>query len=490
MLRNAADESRDDATLRALGAGAGHQLAFALARGMVIALPATLVAVGLAFALSPAAPIGWARELEPHTGFAFDGRIIAAGAAVVFVATLAVAAFGAIRGLLAGQRRRGAEAPAVPLTARLARRGGSPAFMAGVRMAFGGGEGRAARGTLAAAAVAVGVCVMALTFAASFRHLTATPRLYGQTWDYETFAGPPPPKEQLQKMLRDPGLPVIAAGAESTVTVNGHDTGVRAWDDLKGVLEPTLTEGRRPRGTDEIALAVKTLEQAHAHVGDVVRVGSGDRVRRLRVVGRAVLPSSKLNKLGYGGMLTYAALSRIDQSAQRGAMLIRLADGRAGQAAKRRLDAYYDGNVVVKPDEVGDFGRIDKMPFYIALLAVTAAAAALAHALVTRVRGGRRDLAILKTLGFTRPQVAATVAWEATTILAVAVLIGLPLGAAAGRFMWHLFARDLGVVPEVVIPIVPVLLLIPAAVIAGNLIAALPGWLAARIRPAPALRTE
>jgi predicted lysophospholipase L1 biosynthesis ABC-type transport system permease subunit len=203
-----------------------------------------------------------------------------------------------------------------------------------------------------------------------------------------------------------------------------------------------------------------------------------------------VLPSSKLNKLGYGGMLTYGALTRIDQSAQRGLMLIRLADGAAGKAAERRLDAFYDANIVVKPDEVGDFGRIDNMPFYIALLAVTAAGAALAHALVTRVRSGQRELAILKTLGFTRPQVAATIAWQATTILGVAVLVGLPLGAAAGRFMWHLFARDLGVVPEVAIPIGPVLLLIPAAVIAGNIIAALPGWLAARVRPAPVLRTE
>jgi predicted lysophospholipase L1 biosynthesis ABC-type transport system permease subunit len=114
----------------------------------------------------------------------------------------------------------------------------------------------------------------------------------------------------------------------------------------------------------------------------------------------------------------------------------------------------------------------------------------LAHALVTRVRSGQRELAILKTLGFTRPQVAATIAWQATTILAVALLIGLPIGAAAGRFTWRLFARDLGVVPEVVVPVVPVLLLIPVAVLVGNALAAPPGWLAARVRPAPALRTE
>jgi hypothetical protein len=35
-----------------------------------------------------------------------------------------------------------------------------------------------------------------------------------------------------------------------------------------------------------------------------------------------------------------------------------------------------------------------------------------------------------------------------------------------------------------------VLLLVPATVLAGNLLAAVPGWLGARIRPARVLRTE
>jgi putative ABC transport system permease protein len=391
---------------------------------------------------------------------------------------------------LAGQRHRLAVAQDSPIGARLLRRVTSPAAAAGIGMAFGRGDRRAARGTFGAAVVAVVVCVIAITFAASFAHLKDTPRLYGQTWDYETFGGPPPPKDQMASILHDGGLSDVAAGADSTLTVNGVDTGVRAWDDLKGAIDPTLTAGRRPRGPDEIALGSKTLDQAHAHLGWLVLVGNGARVRRMHVVGRVVLPSSKTNKLGYGGVMTFAALHRVDGGAQRGLLLIGLADGPAGAAAERRLDAIFDENIVVRPDEVGDFGRIDNMPLYIALLAVCAAAAALAHALVSRVRRGRRELAVLKTLGFTRPQVAATIAWQATTILLVAVMLGVPLGAAAGRFTWDVFARDLGVAPDVVIPLVPVLLLVPATVVAGNLLAAVPAWLGARIRPAPVLRTE
>ncbi len=146
--------------------------------------------------------------------------------------------------------------------------------------------------------------------------------------------------------------------------------------------------------------------------------------------------------------------------------------------------------MAVKPDEVGDFGRVDNMPLYITLLFAVAAAAALAHALVAGIRRRRRDLAILKTLGFTRAQVAATVAWQATTIVAVGVLVGLPLGVGIGRFAWRLFAEDLGVAPEAVVPIWLAVLVIPAAVLLANLIAVLPGWAAARTRPAAVLRTE
>jgi predicted lysophospholipase L1 biosynthesis ABC-type transport system permease subunit len=130
------------------------------------------------------------------------------------------------------------------------------------------------------------------------------------------------------------------------------------------------------------------------------------------------------------------------------------------------------------------------MPLYIALLFTGGAGAALAHALAAGVRRRRRDLAILKTLGFTRSQVAATVAWQATTIVAVAALIGVPLGLGIGRLLWNLFATNLGVLPEAVVPFGPALLVIPGAVLFANAIAALPGWAAARVRPAPVLRAE
>jgi hypothetical protein len=75
-------------------------------------------------------------------------------------------------------------------------------------------------------------------------------------------------------------------------------------------------------------------------------------------------------------------------------------------------------------------------------------------------------------------------------MVAIALLVGLPLGVAFGRWAWVTLAHQIGVVSEPVTPVPPVLLIIPATVLLANLIAVAPAWIAARIRPALALRAE
>ena len=89
-----------------------------------------------------------------------------------------------------------------------------------------------------------------------------------------------------------------------------------------------------------------------------------------------------------------------------------------------------------------------------------------------------------------RRQVWFTLMWETTTLVSLALLIGLPLGALIGRFAWSVFATDLGAVAEPQIAWIPLLLTIPIALLVANLIATIPAWLATRTRPAVALRAE
>jgi ABC-type antimicrobial peptide transport system permease subunit len=104
------------------------------------------------------------------------------------------------------------------------------------------------------------------------------------------------------------------------------------------------------------------------------------------------------------------------------------------------------------------------------------------------VRRRRRDLAILKTLGFRRRQIAAAVAWQATSFILVALAAGLPLGVAAGRWAWDLAAAQLESAAPPVIPALAIALIVPAALLAGNALAAIPARTAARTAPAISLR--
>jgi ABC-type lipoprotein release transport system permease subunit len=139
---------------------------------------------------------------------------------------------------------------------------------------------------------------------------------------------------------------------------------------------------------------------------------------------------------------------------------------------------------------VANFGGVNDLPAVISGVLVATSLAALAQTLIGAVRRRRRDLAILKTLGFDRHQVLATVVCQAMTLAAIGLLIGLPLGDAIGRWVWNSFANELGVVPDAVTPVPLLLAMVPCTVVLASLIATIPGQIAAKTRPALVLRAE
>lgn len=118
------------------------------------------------------------------------------------------------------------------------------------------------------------------------------------------------------------------------------------------------------------------------------------------------------------------------------------------------------------------------------------AVAALTLTLVASVRQRRRDLALLKTIGFVRRQLAAAVAWKATVAAAVGIVIGIPLGLVVGRWLWDLFAQQISAVPYPTVSIPSVVLVALGTVLLANLVAAAPARAAARTPTALMLRAE
>jgi ABC-type antimicrobial peptide transport system permease subunit len=140
------------------------------------------------------------------------------------------------------------------------------------------------------------------------------------------------------------------------------------------------------------------------------------------------------------------------------------------------------------PVEVDRLQQIDAIPASIAALLAVLALLAVGHALVTAVRRRRSELGLLKVLGFDRRQVRATVAWQATTLGTVGLVLGIPAGILIGRVAWQLIANGLGVSDAVTTPTLWLLLTVPAVLLIVNLIALVPARAAARTVPAIALR--
>jgi ABC-type lipoprotein release transport system permease subunit len=143
-----------------------------------------------------------------------------------------------------------------------------------------------------------------------------------------------------------------------------------------------------------------------------------------------------------------------------------------------------------RPAEVLNYASVRDVPLLLGAVLAVLAVGTLAHVLLTGVRRRRRDLAVLKTLGLTRPDVLRLVAWQATALAGAALLTGVPLGVIAGRAAWAFFASGTGVDPRPDVPLPLVLLAVPVTLLLANAIAALPGWTAARLRPARVLRAE
>ncbi|MGH8997616.1 MAG: FtsX-like permease family protein, partial [Acidimicrobiales bacterium] len=118
------------------------------------------------------------------------------------------------------------------------------------------------------------------------------------------------------------------------------------------------------------------------------------------------------------------------------------------------------------------------------------AVVALGLTLLASVRRRRRELALLKTLGFTRRQLATTVAWQASVAVAVGTVVGVPVGIVIGRLLWATFAGEINAVPVAVVPVLSVGLIALSALVLANLLSYVPGRLASATPTAVLLRAE
>ncbi len=501
-------ESDDFPTLQAMGMTHAQLLGVVLVRTAAVALVAGAVASAVAYAGSAFMPIGSARLAEPHPGLAFDAVAIGVGGGLIVVLTVLISAVPGRR----AARRAGTSARmlsdhrtrASRLTNWLARASAPPTMVTGVRLATEPGHGRTAvpvRTTLAGVIIGLTALTAAITFGASVDHLTSTPRLYGVAWDAEIDSPSLGDNRALDDIVPAlsamPGVEALSVGGTAVpVHVDDVAADAIAMDVVRGSVLPPAREGRQPVAPDEIALGGKTLDALHKHVGDSVVVDvDGLGSAELRIVGQVVLPPVGDNGIfGEGAILPYQALLRaVPDGPPPNAVLVRFASDTArrdGMAALRAELPYVQVYQPGTPIDIVDFGRVRSIPMLLAGLLGFVAAATLVHALVTVVRRRRRDLALLKALGFVDGQIRRTVRWQAASIAVIALVIALPVGITLGRSLWDVAASELGIVAEPVTPVGLLSLLAPIVLVLAVAVAAAPARLASRTVTAEALRIE
>jgi hypothetical protein len=517
LARQSRVESEDYPTMAALGANRRQLMALGMAQTLVVGLVGAAGAVAVATLLSPIAPLGEARVAENSTGIAFDTPVLLLGALGTLVVVLVLGLWPALR---AADALRADGHPIISgpsaLATRLAATGAPPSAVIGVRNALerraGGASvplGSALLGTVLAVLALSGTAV----FGASLSHLTATPRLYGDTFQLN-FTDPPNGKPNpvlLRSLERNKAVTGITEGVATEILVNKVVVGTIAGTAIRGRLLLATVTGHLPISDHQIGLGATTMSEAGAHVGSLVRVAvtlpSGRRrTGTFQVVSQVSLPVlGGAVSLGTGAVITTAGydntlcppspgrsacLKDALETSNGGGMLVRVASGAAGRAAiSHYLDAYRSTTALaITPTSLINFGEAVNFPLIFGAMLAVVGAATLAHLLVVSVARRRREIGLLKVLGFVDRQVAAAVSWQATTLALIGIVIGVPLGVVAGQAIWNAFANNLGAVPFSVVPIWLVGGLAVGVLVVANLLAIGPALVATRSKPARLLQ--
>jgi ABC-type lipoprotein release transport system permease subunit len=488
----------DQTAQSALGLTRWQRIAVGGFQALPVAVGGAVLAVLAAAAASPLFPIGVARRAEPDTGRRLDGTVLTLGTVAVIAGILLIGLLAAVRITRSSRSEHPIPRRNATITAAVTRAGLTPVATTGVRMALEPGRGPTTvpvRSAIFGAVFGILGVVAVLMFASSLDQLVATPARYGWRWDFAAVADDP---SAFTAAAHQPGLAAAADLVTANVQLDGRPVTAWAFTSLRGTIRPEIIAGRTPNGPDDIALGAATLDELGKTIGDTVHADGPDGSHTYQIVGRAVFPKLDIPQpLANGAAFTGTGLAPIlspdDESFGTHYVIGRITTSAELAAVEHRLatnsqiERPFGPSVPVEADRLR---LVNWLPVTLAALLTVLALLAVGHALVISVRRHRRELAVLKTLGFDRHQIRATVAWQATTLGTVGLIFGIPVGIIIGSLVWRQVANGLGVATTPALPALGLLLIVPCALAAVNLIASFPAHAAARTRPAVALRTE
>lgn len=510
LRRMSQARAADDAVLSALGASTGTRLLVALSVPMVGIAFGLVGGAVLATAISARFPVGIARRAELHPGLAVNWAWTFAGLGIAAVTLGTLAAAVTWQSVNRSSRRVAPHRP-VRLPGMLWRVGLPLAVVEGTRRALSLSPGRdSTRRGIVGVALGVAGIVLAVVFLANAQALVQNPDRFGWAWtemiELRAPAGSSVVHRHLEAASADPAVAAVAGFSPLPFLVDGVRIPGVAVTQGPVPMPVELVHGTVPHGRSQVALGGLTMRRLGVDLGDTVRLGvpGGTRSVSAEVVGEAVFPSigvelmADTTGLGSGVYVPFPTATRITPAPQTG-VAVRFTPG-ASAAARRAALAPFEPAIrrgqafrvsgVQRPDNVVALAEIGPLPGVLVGSLALVVVAEFALTLVSAARSRRRDLAVLKSMGFVRRQLVGLVLWEGVVAAAVATFLGAVVGVALGRYAWLIMTGDLAIADTTVTPLASVGMVGLAVVVGTALVGVVPAWLAARRPVATELASE
>jgi FtsX-like permease family len=493
------------------------------------------VAVLVAAALSPLAPLGPVRAVYPDRGIAWDWTVLGLGAVILIAVLGSASVLTSIANAPRRLRSSAAVGPRRSVSVRRLQVLGLPlATTIGAHFALESPRGRGevpVRSILVGAVLAVTLMTTTLTFSSGLHTLISRPALYGWNWNYMLNPSDDVPPAALRDLNHDPDVAQWSGADYEDITLDGLTVPMLEMP-AHSKVQPPILSGHGLQNNHQIVLGNQSLALLHKKVGQTVTLSYGSPKSApvyippttMTIVGTATFPAvgftssvAQHTSMGTGVLVPEGAqppsftkaISSKDPNLNGPDMIfVRLRPGVSASAGKRNLeeiahvanvafdkDPQGAGNYVTvlgvqRPAQIVDYRSIGATPELLATGLAAGAVIALALTLIASVRRRRRDLAIMKTLGFTKRMLAAAVAWQATIDGLIGAVIGIPLGILFGRELWTLFARDINAVPQPTVPALALVFVGFGTLVVAVIAALWPGRSAAATPPGLVLRSE
>lgn len=257
--------------------------------------------------------------------------------------------------------------------------------------------------------------------------------------------------------------------------------------------------GRAPRTRGEAAIGPATAKDVHVGIWDTGSVVSSDH--RVKIVGEALFPSDVHAEFDEGLWLLPTQFDAVVPPIGPQGSII---DGRAAAVQFARGTVQNDiarlgsqlGQLAADvspsspPVELTNLQNVHTLPEVLAGFLGLVAVAALGSVLLSCAGCRSHEFAVLCALGMTRGHIRAVLHSQGTAIALFGIVVGMPLGIAVGRLGWRDIAQRVPLADIPPLALAVTLLLVPAVLIAANLLGLWPGRVALLHPPSEELGVE